>query len=249
MKGFNFKSVLATLTFSVIALLSFQSPSQAQANKKLLSDVIKSCHRDMNDEYFKKMGTRIYPSSETDWFNNECIYRRYYYGSVIEQLPWLSSSGEILPNYLASVAVANISFPYPVSENTIIECLTKKTFSRGSECSWIWRMNDVRFDGHTQYKDYAEFYLANEFLPYVCPKCVVIHDDSSESELGRGFINWFLSLDKSKRRDLVSFLSGANSLRRDSFDKAEIALRAYANALKKIEQDDKEQRRRNLLGR
>ena len=249
MKGFNFKSVLATLTFSVIALLSFQSPSQAQANKKLLSDVIKSCHRDMNDEYFKKMGTRIYPSSQTDWFNNECIYRRYYYESVIEQLPWLSSSGEILPNYLASVAVANISFPYPVSENTIIECLTKKTFSRGSECSWIWRMNDVRFDGHTQYKDYAEFYLANEFLPYVCPKCVVIHDDSSESELGRGFINWFLSLDKSKRRDLVSFLSGANSLRRDSFDKAEIALRAYANALKKIEQDDKEQRRRNLLGR
>jgi hypothetical protein len=232
------------LTFSVIALLSFQAPSQAQVNKKLLSDVIKSCHRDMNDEYFKKMGTRIYPSSQTDWI---CIYRRYYYGSVIEQLPWLSSSGEILPNYLASVAVANISFPSQVSENTIIECLTKKTFSRGSECSWIWRMNDIRFDGHTQYKNYSEFYLAQEFLPYVCPKCVVIHDDSSESELGRGFINWFLSLDKSKRRDVVSFLSSGN-IRQDLQNKTGMAMRAYRDALEKIEQDDKEQRRRNLLG-
>ena len=55
MKVFNFKSALAMLTFSAMALF-FQAPTQAQVNKQLLSDVIKSCHRDMNAEYFKKMG-------------------------------------------------------------------------------------------------------------------------------------------------------------------------------------------------
>ena len=76
---------------------------------------------------------------------------------------------------------------------------------------------------------------------------MVAHDDVSQSELNRGFINWFLSLDNSKRRDVVSFLSSGH-IWQDLQHKTGMAVGAYKDALEKIEQDDKEQRRRNLVG-
>ncbi|MEI6332556.1 MAG: hypothetical protein WCP16_25220 [Pseudanabaena sp. ELA645] len=248
MKIFGFKSALAMLTFSAMSLF-FQAPTQAQVNKQLLSDVIKSCQRDMNFDYFERMGIfdrKTYPNNYMDSLQDSCIQQRYYYLSVIEKLPWLYNSGEILPGYLASVAVANVFLAQgsvTVTEDQIIECVTKKNFDGMNECSWIWNM----YSHLNQYKDSSAFYLERSFLPYVCPKCVVAHDDSSKSALKRGFVNWFLSLDKSKRRDVVSFLSSRN-IWQDLQNKTGMAMRAYRDALKKIEQDDKEQRRRNLLG-
>ena len=88
----------------------------------------------------------------------------------------------------------------------------------------------------------------SKFLPNVCPKCVVTHDDASRSELNRGFINWFLSLDKSKRRDVVSLVSYNSEMNQNLWNKMRMAQQAYEDALKKIEQDKQEQRRRDLLG-
>ena len=249
MKVFNFKSALAMLTFSAMSLF-FQAPTQAQVNKQLLSDVIKSCQRDMSIDYFMRMGILVgklntEPSSQSQ---KKCISVRYYYGSVIEQLPWLPDSGEIVPGYSASVALSFLSRQSRRTEEKILECVTSKDFDGRNECSWIkiklyYNYIDEQYRKIRQIVDTE----ADKFLPNVCPKCVVAHDDASRSELNRGFINWFLSLDKSKRRDVVSFLS-SNDIRQNLYNKTLMAFQAYQDALTKIEQDEKAQRRRNLLG-
>lgn len=135
MKIFNFKSALAMLTFSAMSLF-LQAPTQAQLNKQLLSDVIKSCRRDMSFDYFERMGIfyrKTYPNFDMDSLQDYCIEKRYYYLSVIEQLPWLYNSGEILSGYLASVAVAHISVADLLTEDKILECVTKKNFDRSND--------------------------------------------------------------------------------------------------------------------
>jgi hypothetical protein len=248
MKIFNFKSALAMLTFSAMSLF-LQAPTQAQVNKQLLSDVIKSCQRDMSIDYFKRMGilVRELNTEPSSWRQKNCIWQRYYYVSVIEQLPWLPNSGEIMPGYSASVALSLISGENSANlptEEKILECVTSKDFDGGNECSWI----KIKLYYDEQYRKIHVGTALDKFLPNVCPKCVVAHDDASRSELNRGFINWFLSLDKSKRRDVVSLVSYGSEMQRNLGNKTRMAGQAYEDALKKIEQDDKEQRRRNLLG-
>ncbi len=272
MKVFNFKSALVMLTFSTMSLF-LQAPTQAQVNKQLLSDVIKSCQRDMSIDYFMRMGILVRelntePSSQSQ---KTCIWVRYYYGSVIEQLPWLPDSGEIVPGYSASVALSSIAnnggaeivvyyvgiTGYSASvalstiaglatEEKILECVTSKDFDGRNECSWIGIKLD-RYYSVQQYRKLEVSTVLGFFIPNVCPKCVVAHDDASRSEINRGFINWFLSLDKSKRRDVVSLLS-SNNIQQNLLSKARMAVQAYQDALTKIEQDEKAQRRRNLLG-
>jgi hypothetical protein len=261
MKVFNFKSSLAMLTFSTMSLF-LQAPTQAQVNKQLLSDVIKSCQRDMSIDYFRRMGIPLSGLKEPSWYTepssqaqNHCISLRYYYGSVIEQFPWLPDSGEIVPGYSASVALlASVSININSSdyfyfssttEEKILECVTSKDFDGSKECKWT---QSTGFKISDDYRKFAYWnYYYSPFLPYVCPKCVVAHDDASRSEINRGFINWFLSLDKSKRRDVVSLLSSKN-IEQNLMSKARMAVQAYQDALTKIEQDEKAQRRRNLLG-
>jgi hypothetical protein len=245
MKVFNFKSSLAMLTFSTMSLF-LQAPTQAQVNKQLLSDVIKSCQRDMSIDYFMRMGILVRelntePSSQSQ---KRCIWARYYYGSVIEQLPWLPDSGEIVPGYSASVALSSYRAG-SATEEKILECVTSKDFDGRNECSWI----GIKLDYYSvkQYRKLEVSTVLGLFIPNVCPKCVVAHDDASKSEINRGFINWFLSLDKSKRRDVVSLLS-SNDIQQNLLSKVRMAVQAYEDALTKIEQDEKAQRRRNLLG-
>ena len=266
MKVFNFKSALVMLTFSTMSLF-LQAPTQAQVNKQLLSDVIKSCQRDMSIDYFRRMGIPLSGlNKEPSWYTepsseaqNHCIWLRYYYGSVIEQFPWLPDSGEIVPGYSASVALlasvrlasvsirreSNSSEIRSTTEEEILECVTSKDFDGSKECKW------TQSTGFKTYDDYRKNtywnYYGSRFLPYVCPKCVVAHDDASRSEINRGFINWFLSLDKSKRRDVVSLLS-SYKIQQNLRSKTRMAVEAYQDALTKIEQDEKAQRRRNLLG-
>jgi len=266
MKIFGFKSVLAMLTFSVMSLF-FQSLTQAQVNKQLLSDVTKSCQRDMSIDYFKRMGLGsnvreldTSPSSETQ---KTCIRDRYIYGSVIKKLPWLPDSGEFLPSYPASVAFTNMiylatffyvesNYTERIEVQTIVECVASKEFY-SRNCVWLRVfLSNSSFDTEKKAEKARFTYLKRTglSLPIVCPKCVVAHKAAVTSEmvLERGFIKWFLSLDKPKRQDVVSFLTGEDWIFYVLNRESEEAVRAYENALKKIEQDAKEQRRRDLLG-
>ena len=161
MKIFNFKSALAMLTFSTMSLF-FQAPTQAQVNKKLLSEVIKSCQRDMNVEYFKKMGILLgLRELNIEWAQERCIWQRSFYVSSIEKLPWLPDSGEILPGYLASVAVANVFVYQTVTEDQIIECVTKKDFDGSNKCYWISGTRDIN---NSQYKKNQYWYCGRYFF-------------------------------------------------------------------------------------
>jgi hypothetical protein len=241
MKIFGFKSALAMLTFSVIALVSFQSPSQAQVNKKLLSDVIKSCHRDMNVEYFEKMGMKEfylgYFNNNPTRFRRDCVKYRYRHMALINRLPWLPYSGDTIPGYSGSVALNEIllSNIYWNSRtdyaNRVLSCLVDQD-PNSSYCSFMW--------------DRSNKYDPQDMVPYVCPKCTVAYNDSSSLEMRKGILQWFLLLDKPKRRELASAFG--SSLYQEVENEGWQALQAYDDALKKIEEDDKEQRRRNLLG-
>lgn len=242
MKVFNFKSALAMLTFSAMSLF-FQAPTQAQVNKQLLSDVIKSCHRDMNAEYFEKMGFEngqaLYRTNKQQilYTRSECVKYRYKHLSLIEQTTWLPYSGEIISGYSASVAISSVlSASTPRSGEQILSCFADQN-PNSQDCIFFSREVISRIGG----SGYAVM------LPYICPKCFVAVNDASNFEINRGAINWFLSLDKPKRREIASMLT-SQTIRNDLENKESNAENTYREALRKLEQDDKEQRRRNLLG-
>ena len=241
MKVFNFKSALAMLTFSTMSLF-FQAPTQAQVNKKVLAEVIKSCHRDMNVEYFTRMGFEsgiaLYRTNEQNilYTRRECVKYRYKHLSLIEQTTWLPYSGEIISGYSGSVAISSVlSESHPSDGEQILSCFADQN-PNSQDCIFFSRDVINRGDGH-----------GVVMLPYICPKCLVAVSDASNFEINRGAINWFLSLDKPKRREIASMLT-SQTIRDDLEKKASNAANTYQEALRKLEQDDKEQRRRNLLG-
>ena len=250
MKIFDFKSVLAMLTFSAMSLF-FQAPSQAQVNKKFLSDVIKSCHRDMNTEYFKKIGMRMTDEDRSGARAN-CVNFRYKHVALIERLPWLPYSGEIIDGYSASVAVTEVLSRRSQdnyhrkegADDVLTLCLISQD---PNSDSCVVTLNSAFSVGGYE-NGQAGNYIGSirRILAYICPKCVIASNDSSSFKVQKGFLNWFLSLDKAKRREIVAAFE--SSLDKDLLNKGENAERTYTDALQKIEQDDKEQRRRNLLG-
>jgi hypothetical protein len=241
MKIFGFKPALAMLTSSTMSLF-FQAPSQAQVKKQLLSDVIKSCHKDMNVEYFTRMGfssdMALYRTNERNILDSRssCVYYRYKHLSLIEQTTWLPYSGEIISGYSASVAISSVlSKSHPSSGEQILSCFADQN-PNSQDCISSFSSEVIsRVSGH-----------GNVMLPYICPKCLVAVNDASSFEINRGAINWFLSLDKPKRREIASMLT-SQTIRDDLERKASNAANTYQEALRKLEQDDKEQRRRNLL--
>jgi len=250
MKIFGFKSALAMLTFSAMSLF-LQAPSQAQVNKKLLSEVIKSCHRDMNTDYFKRIGMRLI-DRDTIGARANCVNFRYKHLALIEQLPWLPYSGEVIDGYSASVVVTEIlsrrsrdnSHSSNEQGDRLTLCLIDQD-PKSSNC--VSTLKSVFSVGGYE-NEQAGNYIGSIglILAYICPKCVIASNDSSSFKIQKGFLNWFLSLDKAKRREIVSAFE--SSLDKDLEYQGRNAEQVYTDALKKIEQDDKEQRRRNLLG-
>jgi hypothetical protein len=245
MKIFGFKSALAMLTFSAMSLF-FQAPTQAQVNKKVLAEVIKSCQRDMNIEYFEKMGMKeeyLY-QSQIGRINpvRDCIKYRYRHMALVKQLPWLPYAGDTISEYSGSVAISEILFhktklggrAYYENPKRILSCLIDQD-PKSVDCYDMWVRSKYSYSKYGVY----------DMVPYICPKCAIALNDSSSIDMIKGILQWFLLLDKPKRRELVSaFESLDQKLDNEGWE----GLQAYDDAVKKIEQDDKEQRRRNLLG-
>jgi len=243
LKNFGFKSALAILTFSAMSLFS-QAPSHAQVNKKLLSDVIKSCHRDMNDEYFKTMGFEISESSEGNLslsLRRNCINVRYRHFAMIEKVAWLPYSGEIVQGYSASVAIHVLSLINSSGED-FLSCIVSQDPN-----SQICRVRLTGIEQLNHGRGRLGVYDMPNLVSYLCPKCVIAYDDSTSVDLRRGVIRWFLSLDKPKRQEIISFFS-SGEIFRNSRSQASNAVNVYDEALRKIEQEGKERSRRDLLG-
>jgi hypothetical protein len=64
-------------------------------------------------------------------------------------------------------------------------------------------------------------------------------------------MEWFMKLDKSQRREVISLLGDddkARQLRELINDESEAAVKEYREARARVEQQKKERRRRELLG-
>ena len=92
-----------------------------------------------------------------------------------------------------------------------------------------------------------------KYLIYVCPSCVVAHDEVSGSQeaILKAFIEWFLKLDKPQRREVISILGDedeAIKLRYSLVNESTKAVEEYRKIRATTEQQEQEQRRRELLG-
>ncbi|WP_373528389.1 hypothetical protein [Nostoc sp.] len=254
---FTLKGLIALfLTSSALFLTPMRS--DAQINMKTLAQVAKSCQKDvpsrsyyqpmtlnaylaneMNSEYFKKLGL------------SGCIYQRYHYSLVLSKFPWLASAGKIMPGYPGSVVVGKLSegFPYSYQPRNISDCLiAQDTSSNVCENAFGWIGLGRKYRDSINMAD-----IDDQYIPYVCPSCVIAHDNLSGSNelILKAFIQWFLKLDKPKRREVISFLGDnykVHQLRISLQDESSAAVREYWNARKRVEQQEQERRRRELLG-
>lgn len=93
----------------------------------------------------------------------------------------------------------------------------------------------------------------SSYLPYVCPSCVVAHDEVSGSGdvILKAFIEWFLKLDKPQRREVISLLGDedeAKTLQQSLLNESKKAVEEYQETRARVEQQEQERRRRELLG-
>ncbi|OUL37550.1 hypothetical protein BV372_00880 [Nostoc sp. T09] len=228
------------------ALLLTPIRSDAQINIKLLAKMAKSCHKDVvSVSYYKKMGLAINTKTLDASFLQKCVKPRYYYSLVMSRFPWLSSTREIMPGYPGSVVVGQLAYNVQKAFSDklyLLECLINH-----SECG---RIHEVIA---SDYEILAETVGRYEYLIYVCPSCVVAYNDVSASRTAilKAFIQWFLKLDKPKRRELILLLGDedkARELRQSIYNESETAVNKYESVRRQIEHEEQERRRQELIG-
>jgi hypothetical protein len=252
---FTIKSLIALFVTSS-ALLLTPMKSDAQVNMKMLAEVAKSCQKDVfSEKYYQQMEYDAYGINQIlnyDYYPDHrlhnCISSRYHYSLLLSQFTWLASEGEIIPGYPGSVAIGELAYSWSgVGSNLLLlDCLVTQDAS-----------NDVcgftRGGIAKRYKYINSQYIATDYLPHVCPSCVVAHDDVSGSSkvILQAFIQWFLKLDKPQRREVISILGDDNKarqLRQSLRIESHTAIREYQETRKRVEQQEQERRRQELLG-
>jgi len=256
MKNFSLTSLLAPLTAGIAILLT-PKISLAQVNYSFLTEVVKSCQEDaLSPEYFKGISTdvsKFLPSEKHDHISS-CILARYFYSLTLSNLPQLSSSGEIFPGYPGDVAVSQTALYSQTNgtkEGGFLECIISRDSS--SQICNIWSpISLLAFEnifGSPSFSYYEQNNLL--YLVYTCPSCVNADYLSSKKTMIDAFINWFFTLDKPKRRDVVSILGNESVqfYRREKIYKEALsAVDKYKSARQRVEQQEREQRQREVLG-
>lgn len=258
---FTIKSLVAIAVTISAVLLTAQS-SNAQVNMKMLSEVAKSCQEDAASvDYYQKMGIKQVGTQDlAESLNNDptsfikrCIFDRYHYSLVNSKFTWLQSTGEMLPGYPGSVAVAAIAAQFPnegYMHLKLLNCIvTQDASSKECELAIIPNLSLGRY----KHRENFGYSYTNQYLIYVCQSCVVTHDDIlSTQKIMNSFIQWFLTLDKPQRRELMSILgdeSSAQGLRAYTHSEASQAVKEYQEARERVQKQEQEKRRQELLGK
>ena len=260
---FTVKGLIALFVTSS-ALFLTPMKSDAQVNMKRLAQVAKSCQKDVSSfDYYKQMG--FDSTSQINYLlndNNEqnisgCIQSRYHYSLILDKFPELASTGEILPGYPGSVAVGQLAKLFNDDNYygkggrvRLLDCIIANDTS-SSICQGSLSILDSHQGRDSKYKDYTN--LVQHYLPYVCPSCVVAHDEVSGSQeaILKAFIERFLKLDKPQRREVISLLGDedeAIQLRRSLDNESEKAVEEYRETRARVQQQEQERRKRELLG-
>ncbi|MBE9054711.1 hypothetical protein [Sphaerospermopsis sp. LEGE 08334] len=243
---FTVKGLIALFVTSS-ALFLTPMKSDAQVNMKSLAEVADSCQKDVpSKKYYQQMLLNFNSNL------NECIRSRYHYSLILDKFPELASTGEILPGYPGSVAVGElaITFSYYSSDTKLLDCIIANDSS--SNVCWESR-KQISERGQYRYHFRDNTNGISYYLPYICPSCVVAHDEVSGSGkvILNAFIQWFLKLDKPQRREVISLLGDedeARTLRQSLKNESEKAVEEYQETRERVEQQEQERRRRELLG-
>ncbi|MEH2454548.1 hypothetical protein [Nostoc sp.] len=254
MINFTFKSLIVLIVTSS-ALLLTPMRSDAQVNMNRLAQVAKSCQEDiLSSNYYKRMGfdTNSINSYLKNSYNQEqairyCIYSRYHYSLLLTKHPWLDSTGEILPGYPGSVVVASLVNVFGSSDKTsILDCIANQDVS-SQECSLT---GSKIGSGGSFINTIPNWYISCKLN--VCPSCVIAPDEVSGSreEILKAFIKWFLTLEKTQRREVISLLGDgdeARELRAVIMGESSAALKKYLEVRQRVEEQEQEQRRQEVL--
>jgi hypothetical protein len=245
------KTLLRSLVSSTIAsLVLLLKPigckaQEAPVNMNILASVARSCQKDATDpNYYKQMDINPPDFAQAQALQNSvrnCITSRYHYSLLINKYPWLVSTGDILPNYPGSVSVGYIGSNGGSTTLRMLDCVGSKD-PLSEECRAMMYISQVSNNN-------GSF----DYLPYVCPRCVVAHNEvsGSQEKILQGFIQWFLSLKIPQRRAINAFLGDdakAYQLRAMLFNESQQAAQRYEEIRAKVEQQELEQRRNQLLG-
>lgn len=262
MKNFVFKNLVAACVAGTAIFLT-PKPSVAQVDKSLLTEVASSCQDDVfSKEYYRKLGRHnsTFSRLNPDDFNesivyellSKCIKSRYFYSLILYKFPWLASTAEMLPGYPGLVAVSLIADNnYGVEFNSgIIDCLVSQD-ENSDEC---YRSHNLRgMSGGNRVDSSRELNVpgnGNSYA-YLCPSCYVTYNNypSGRRMIG-AFMEWFMGLEASRRKELVSILGDEQTVRinRAKMNKeADKAWDEYKTIRQRIAEEEKERRRRELF--
>lgn len=261
MKNFVFKTLVATCVAGIAIFLTPKA-SVAQVDKSLLTEVASSCQQDVfSMEYYQQLGHNSefnpddYSEGEIDNLLSQCIKSRYFYSQVLYKFPWLASTAEMLPGYpgLAAVSlIADNNYGYSGEFNSgIIDCLVSQD-KNSDECYRSHNLEGLYFSDIDYSKKLDVFnYSENSSYVYVCPSCYVTYNNypSGRRMIG-SFIEWFMGLEPSRRKELVSILGDGQTVRINRANMNEEADRAwseYKELRERIAEKEKAQRRRELF--
>lgn len=267
MKNYVFKSFITTCVAGMAMLLTPKT-SVAQVDMSLLTEVVSSCQQDVfSSEYYWQLGHQemIAPNrySIDDYFN-KCIESRYFHSLVLSKLPWLASTGEMLPGYSGAVAVSSIARAIEPSRNIyyiyysdFIDCLASQD-SESKVCqsrhSFIFLYGPGNSNSSDKFDVTADDYdslVQAAWYAYLCPSCYVAYNNyPSRKKIIDAFREWFMTLEPSRRKQLMSILGDKQTPKnnRDNIrEEAWQAVDEYRVIRQRVAEEEKERRRRELF--
>ena len=209
-------------------LLSIIQPVKAEVVRPILDDAVKYC------------------SPFKDVSIEKCISMQYRRLLVIDTIPWLKLyNNQILPNYPVDLVIAGMVYQGDETKLGVIDCIITKN-PRSIECDYsstfrLLLSPDPLFD--------LDGSVSRQ---YGCSHPDSYSNQCSKSDkVVKAFIDWFLSLDKPKRNELMSFLGDEDSQlqKRASINsEAREASRQYQQEIETKQTEKKKQMIREVLG-
>lgn len=260
MKNFVFKNLLTTCVAGIAIVLTPKA-SVAQVNMSLLTEVASSCQQDVfSTEYYQQLGHNSefnpddYSEGQIDNNLSQCIKSRYLYSLVLYKFPWLTSTAEMLPGYPGSAAVSliadnNYGIYDPNFSSGIIDCLVSQD-ENSDECDRSYNLKGL-YSGQIDSSNKLNVFSSSSPYPYVCPSCYVTYNNypSGRKMIG-AFTEWFMTLETSHRKELLSILGDEETGRTNRMymkREAHEAWDEYQKIRERIAEEEKEQRRRELF--
>ena len=265
-KNLLLKSLIAASATSV-AILSTPEVSMAQVNTSFLTEVAESCQKDVfSSEYYQQMGNKAdltLINRYTDTLLSSCIKSRYFYLQVISKLPWLVSTEEMLPGYPSAVAVSGVAHQRIFSKLNILDCLASQN-SESQECTKANSFFAALYSGSINISTHSLLNLEYvQLFAYTCPSCVVVYNaytcpscvvvyntNPSGRKMVGSFIKWFIKLEPSQKKELMSILGDEQNQRNNRNNMRQEAHKAwqeYQTIRQRLAEEEKERRRRELF--